>query len=566
MKTLGLLLASVSAPLRRWNVRVLVWMLVALVVMVVAYSAIFHELMAAEGRSFSWPTSIYWTLTVMSTLGFGDITFQGDTGRLFSLVVLTSGALVILVIIPFVFIQFVFTPWMLARESARAPRKVDADVSGHVILTGLDVVTDALIERLDAAGTPYVVIVADVEEALRLHDRGYSVMRGEIDDPVSYERAGVERARLVATTRADTTNTNVAFTVREYNEDVAIVATANSEASVDVLELAGCDQVLRLGDLLGRAMARRVLGGDHRSHVVGEFGELSIAEASVAGTGLVGRRLDELDLRRRCGVNVLGVWQRGRFERPVPETTLGDQSVLILAGTDDQLRAYDRDHGVEVTVEQPVLILGGGRVGRAAARALAEQDVPSVIVEKRTERIGKDPRLAYVEGDAAELEVLQAAGLEGASTALVTTHEDDVNVYLTLYCRKLRPDLQVISRSTLERNVSTLHRAGADAVLSYATLGATALWNALGDDRRLVIAEGLEVFQVPIPAGMAGRSLTDADVGARTGCNVLAVEPRGGGMEANPDPELPLPRAGDLVVIGDEAAERRFLERYPAKR
>ena len=52
---------------------------------------------------------------------------------------------------------------------------------------------------------------------------------------------------------------------------------------------------------------------------------------------------------------------------------------------------------------------------------------------------------------------------------LVTTHDDDINVYLTLYCRRLGPDLQIISRANLDRNVSTLHRAGADAVLSYAT-------------------------------------------------------------------------------------------------
>ena len=458
------------------------------------------------------------------------------------------------------FIQFVFTPWMMARESARAPKRVDAGVSGHVILTGLDVVTDALIERLDASKIPYVLLVDEIEEALRLHDRGYSVVLGAVDDPATYEAAGVERAALVATTRADTTNTNIAFTVREFTEDVPIVATANSAASVDILELAGCDHVLQLGDLLGRAMARRVLGGDHASHIVGEFGDLHIAEASVAGTNLVGQRLLDLDLRRRCGVNVLGVWQRGSFERAGPATHLHDESVLILAGTTEQLERYDDEHATELPVEQPVIILGGGRVGRAAARALDERRVPSVIVEKRLDRITNE--LDYVRGDAAELEVLQSAGLDKAAATLVTTHEDDVNVYLTLYCRKLRPDLQVISRSTLERNVSTLHRAGADAVLSYASLGATALWNAFGDDTRLVIAEGLEVFQLPIPERLAGRSLADADVGAKTGCNVLAIE-RDGTIESNPDPSTPLPIAGDLVIIGDEEAQRKFVKRYP---
>ena len=82
---------------------------------------------------------------------------------------------------------------------------------------------------------------------------------------------------------------------------------------------------------------------------------------------------------------------------------------------------------------------------------------------------------AVVEGDAADQRVLRRAGLENASAVLVTPRDDDLNVYLTLYVRKLRPELQIVARSILDRNVTTLHRAGADAVLSYASLGATAL-------------------------------------------------------------------------------------------
>ena len=43
------------------------------------------------------------------------------------------------------------------------------------------------------------------------------------------------------------------------------------------------------------------------------------------------------------------------------------------------------------------------------------------------------------------------------STAIVTTQDDDMNIYLTIYwcrlryCRRLRPDVQIISRTTVER-------------------------------------------------------------------------------------------------------------------
>ena len=83
----------------------------------------------------------------MSTLGFGDITFESDAGRVFSVVVLISGALFLLVLLPFVFIQFVFMPWMEQREAARAPRKLPADTNGHIVLTNLSEIEDSLIKR-----------------------------------------------------------------------------------------------------------------------------------------------------------------------------------------------------------------------------------------------------------------------------------------------------------------------------------------------------------------------------------------------------------------------------------
>ena len=70
-------------------------------------------------------------------------------------------------------------------------------------------------------------------------------------------------------------------------------------------------------------------------------------------------------------------------------------------------------------------------------------------------------------GDAADLNTLKKAGIGCAPSIIITTGDDDVNIYLTIYCRKLRADIQIISRAKHERNISKLHRAGADLVMSY---------------------------------------------------------------------------------------------------
>jgi hypothetical protein len=89
MKTVGSQLATLfteETQLRR-QLAPFVKYLVLLVAVILIYGWLFHVIMAWEGQDHSWFTGVYWALTVMSTLGFGDITFETDLGRAFSSVV-----------------------------------------------------------------------------------------------------------------------------------------------------------------------------------------------------------------------------------------------------------------------------------------------------------------------------------------------------------------------------------------------------------------------------------------------------------------------------------------------
>jgi Trk K+ transport system NAD-binding subunit len=280
------------------NARVMGLFLFALAAMVSIFAVLFHVIMAMEGQDHTWFTGFYWALTVMSTLGFGDITFHTDLGRLFSMVVLISGTVFLLVLFPFIVIQFFWAPWMNAQAAARAPRALAEETADHVILTHYDEVSAALIERLEHRQIDYVLLVPNREEAGKLHDRGLRVAVGMLDDPESWERVRARQAGLVATTCNDFTNTNAAFTVRGVAPDVPVIATADDPASVDILELAGCTHVVQLAEEMGQALARRTIGADAMTHTIGEFGPLAIAEATAARTPLVGKTLAETRLRQ----------------------------------------------------------------------------------------------------------------------------------------------------------------------------------------------------------------------------------------------------------------------------
>jgi Trk K+ transport system NAD-binding subunit len=269
--------------------------------------------------------------------------------------------------------------------------------------------------------------------------------------------------------------------------------------------------------------------------------------------------LREIRLPDHVAVNVIGVWERGEFHSAGPETKISSSTVLLLAGTRAQLDDYDGLFCIYNARDKPVVIIGGGQVGSACARALASEGVDYRVIDKVQRAVVDADR--FLLGDAADLETLRQAGLLESPAVVITTHDDDMNVYLTLYCRRLCPDIQIICRSTLDRNIDTLHRAGADFVMSYASMGANAIYNLLRREDVLLLAEGLSALEMHIPPSLAGRTLGETGIRETTGCNVIAVDTPGG-LTVNPPPDTRLPLGARIIVIGSADAEEQFLQRF----
>lgn len=548
----------------RQNLLVLVRLVFVLVLLVTAFSVLFHVLMEREGQHFSWVTGFYWTLTVMSTLGFGDITFESDAGRLFSIVVMISGVVFLLVLLPFTFIEFFYAPWMKAQTAARAPRELPPSTKNHVILTRHGPVTKVLVRMLEKHHHPFFILVPTLEEALQLDDAGIPVVLGELSDPETYRRLRIDQAAMVVTTRSDIINTNVTFSIREVSDNVIVIASARSSAARDVLELAGVTHILQLEEMMGRALARRVMGHDSLAHIIGRVDDLVIAEASAGGSPLVGKTIAECGVRAQAGANIVGIWERGKLIPPEPSTRITDHTLFVLGGTEAQIAAYNQHFGAgpnENEGRSNVVLIGGGRVGRATARALEEARVPWTIIELLPERV-QYPEHTIV-GDASEFDLLVQAGLHQAATVIITTRDDDTNIFLTIFYRRLRKSLQIISRCTDEANVARLHRAGADLVMSYASMSANTIFNHLRGSDSCLLAVGLSVFPSPVPKSLAGQTLAESQVRSRTGCSILAIEVAGK-REINLQPDTLLPEGGKLILMGSMEAEEQFSELYPA--
>ncbi len=565
MKTMAI---QLTLLLKKGKQRSNVWFLikfnVVLILLFIFFSVMFHVLMIYEGRQYSWLTGFYWTLTTMSTLGFGDITFHSDMGRLFSIVVLLSGVVVLLIMLPFTFIQFFYAPWLEEQNKARAPRAVPDNLSGHVILTYFDAVAVNLVEKFNQYSVNYVIVTPELQTALDLHDQGYHVVVGELDDPNTYRRLRLDNAALVVVMNDDIASTNIIYTIREINDQVITVTNADLDDSLDILQLAGSTHVFQFTKMLGKALSRRVLGINMEANIIGRFDELLIAEAPAMRTWLQGRTMAESRLRELTGVTVVGVWEQGHFNIPTALTQITESTVLVLAGSEAQLKQFNTSitaagNGTN-EYNGHVIVLGGGRVGQSVADSLKDRGVEFKVIEKKS--VIAEKHRDFILGSASDIDVLIEAGIDSTPSIIITTHDDSLNIYLTIYCRRLRPDVQIISRASLDRNINTLHRAGANLVMSFSSLLTTTIMNLIQPQKMLMLSEGLNVFRMPLHPKLENKSLIDIQIREETGCSVVAVK-RDEKLITNPDPSIVLEPDDELVLIGTASSEKKFIENYP---
>jgi voltage-gated potassium channel len=568
------LLGIVSQKHLQKNVRLLMRYLLVVLASVAIYSVLFHVLMQREGRDFSWLTGVYWTLTVMTTLGFGDITFHGDVGRAFTIVVLITGLFLMLIVLPFAFIRHFYSPWLEAQMRVKAPRAVPDTLGDHVVFGRIDDLTTAVIQRLELLDIPYAALEPDPGRALIALDDGLRVVLGDPAARSTYEALRIDRARLLIANLGDHANTNATLTAREVSQRVPILAFAEDKDSIDILRLSGAQHVLAIKHRLGEYLAARVTLGAVHAEVVASYHDLLIAEVAVHGTRFVGKTVAGSELHQITGLSIIACWERGRLLPARPDLLLTDHSVAVIAGTQSQIEglnaALDRENGGAPSSQPPqeqqaVILIGGGKVGRAAARALRKRNIGVHIID---EDRALEPVLSELAdrvfiGDAADNKVITAAGIADAPSVLISSHDDAFNIYLTVYCRKLNPDCRIISRIVSDTNLEAMYRAGADFVLGESALGVKFVMSVLHGRDIIVLGEDVDVFLVKVPRALAGRTLEQSEIGTKTGLTVIAIQV-GTTIDKTPPPGTVMPDGASLVMLGTQVQRKAFLQLFDA--
>ncbi len=240
---------------------------------------------------------------------------------------------------------------------------------------------------------------------------------------------------------------------------------------------------------------------------------------------------------------------------------LSDTAVPVAVGNSEQVERLNELLGEGPESDHEVLVIGGGEVGRATAAALKKRNVHVRLLDMNPAL--EDSLGAYCDeviiGNAADRATLERAGINSVSAVALTTNDDAENIHLAVYCRRLRPQLSIVSRITRERNIEAIYRAGADFVLSYASLGCEFVMAYLMGRQPVLVGEGADFFTVNVTRHMKGRTLAQAGIGAKTGLTVIAIE-TGELTVTNPTANTVLAENAKLLMVGTNEQREKFNE------
>ena len=203
--------------------------------------------------------------------------------------------------------------------------------AGETVVVGHGQVGKTVVNALESADLPVTVVDRDDGEAVDVV--------GDATDPETLREAGVANARTVVLALPDDTTAEFATLVaRDLAPNVELLARVEDPESVPKMHRAGADYVLSLSTVTGRMSASAVLA-DRDVVSLDTHVEVVRSEAPA----LVGRTIGGAAVRETTGCTVIAIERGGELVTDVGrETRVESGDELVVAGTDDGVRAFER--------------------------------------------------------------------------------------------------------------------------------------------------------------------------------------------------------------------------------
>jgi len=470
-----------------------------------------------EGNPRGFWESLEWASETLTTTGYGaDNRWQHPVMSLFVMFTQISGLLFVLLIFPVYLL-----PLFEERFEARLAR-VLPPMEGHVLFHRYGPGVDSLIEELERVQAPFVILESDPTLARRLHERGYSVVLGTLDEDPEL-LAGVEQARALVTNADDHDDATCIMMARERGFRGPAYALAENPLHRAPMVKVGATAVYTPSHILAAALAARasarISPPAEGLSLIG--GRVALAEYRAhPDSPLAGQRLGDLQMRRRLGVTLIGQWHGGVFEPARgPETRITPGAILVVIGEDSSLAKVEA-LAAPIPRSGPIVVAGFGTVGAKVVEMLHDAGEQTLV-------IAEHPAPAVdVVGNVLERAVLERAGVAEAGTVVLALSSDSAGIFAAAVVRDFAPKVRLIARVNRASNVPRLYQAGADFALSVGQVAGHLLARHLLGSSAVMVEQGLRCMRMTA-GSLSGQHPWQADVRERTGAAVVAIE-RGG--------------------------------------
>ncbi|MFQ5975952.1 MAG: potassium channel family protein [Candidatus Hydrothermarchaeales archaeon] len=291
--------------------------------------------------------SLYWTISTISTVGYGDITPKTPQGYLIFALTVFGG-----IGIALYFMQKVLVGPLIEgriKEVFGMGRGIDKNLKNHVIVCGYGDVGENVIKELDAIGENIVVVEKDPDRIKHLEAKKIGNLKGVIQGDATEEEtllcAGIESAKiLISALDDDAENVFITLTVKSLNKDVDVISRATEPTTVKKLYAAGASHVISLtqiaGTLLANAATKPYTFEFLQDAVTAiDVGGVEVVTVSIpARSQIIGKTLAEAEIKDKTGGLVVGIGRSGKM-MPNPSTALKfkDEDVLIVLGRKNEL-------------------------------------------------------------------------------------------------------------------------------------------------------------------------------------------------------------------------------------
>jgi voltage-gated potassium channel len=238
-------------------------------------------------------------------------------------------------------------------------------------------------------------------------------------------------------------------------------------------------------------------------------------------------------------------------------------TALFVSGEIAAVLREKRRSRVRESLRDHVVVVGFGRVGRAAVEAAVRAGRGCVVVDAdpALEQEVTETGSVFLHGDARDAAILHEAGIARA-TALIASLDDPSNAVVALTARTISPTLRIVARTTDIDWRDRLMRAGASHVVPvYESIGASLTATALDAEVVGVLpipGTDMRIEEIEVGAGSVaeGGDLRALGTGADD-AHILGLR-RGDRMVRWPEADEPLAAGDMLVVLGGSTALARI--------